>query len=75
MNIATTNRNPGIVPPWLTAEPKNPGIVPPWLELPVHILPVDVSAPVATAGGETQFVRESTALSPNTLVDALRAHR
>ncbi len=43
----TANRNPGIVPPWLTkpAQPKNPGIVPPWLLEPITILPVeDVAA-------------------------------
>ncbi len=36
------NRNPGIVPPWLTKpQPKNPGIVPPWLLEPITILPIE----------------------------------
>lgn len=80
----TTNRNPGIVPPWLTPTPaKNPGIVPPWLQTPIHILPVEepitilpIDAPefhILPVDGETQFVSESTIVSPNSLIDALRA--
>ena len=67
---ATGDRNPGIVPPWLTnPKPKNPGVVPPWLINPIHILPVDM--PPMRPAGETQFVPATTD-SP-TLVDALRA--
>lgn len=80
MITATTtapNRNPGIVPPWLTGPTpaKNPGIVPPWLQTPVHILPVD-EEPVITilpVGGATQFVSEPAFVSPTSLADALRA--
>lgn len=72
----TTNRNPGIVPPWLTKdEPaKNPGIVPPWLLEPIHILPIDEQGPaVRSLGGDTQFVSESVDASPASLADVLRS--
>ena len=68
------NRNPGIVPPWLTQPmPKNPGIVPPWLLNPITILPIDEpeeyhSLPVS---GDTEFVPQSTDASPASLLDAL----
>ena len=59
-------RNPGIVPPWLLpAVNKNPGTVPPWFSTPTKILPVE--------NGETQFVHQSTDISPMTFVDVLRA--
>ena len=76
------NRNPGIVPPWLTKpEPKNPGIVPPWLlepitilpiEEPVTILPVDVPEFHILPVDETQFVPVSADASPASLADVLR---
>ncbi len=78
------NRNPGIVPPWLTKpQAKNPGIVPPWLLEPITILPVEdepvtilpVDEPefhILPVGGETQFVRQSVDASPASLIDALR---
>lgn len=71
----TTNRNPGIVPPWLTQpRPKNPGIVPPWLQQPVHILPVDEAEEfhILPVNGDTQFVSEAADVSPTSLADALR---
>lgn len=79
----TTNRNPGIVPPWLT-EPraKNPGIVPPWLQTPIRTLPIEEPITILPVdeqefhilpvGGETQFVSESAAVSPTSLADVLR---
>ena len=73
---ATSNRNPGIVPPWLSQpQPaKNPGIVPPWLQTPVHILPVDDAEEfhILPVSGETQFVSEAAIVSPTSLADALR---
>ena len=74
-SIAASNRNPGIVPPWLTPErSKNPGIVPPWLAEPIHILPVDDEPEftIQPVGGDTQFVPESVDASPACLADALR---
>lgn len=81
----TTNRNPGIVPPWLTkptVPSRNPGIVPPWLQTPIRILPIEepitilpVDEPefsILPVGGETQFVSESAAVSPTSLADVLR---
>lgn len=60
-----TPRNPGIVPPWLLPTVnKNPGTVPPWFQG-AKILPVE--------DGETQFVHQSTDISPMTFVDVLRA--
>jgi len=57
--------NTGIVPPWMiTVAAKNPGTVPPWFG--------SSTSPLGVAGGETQFVTTSTAISPMTLVDALR---
>jgi hypothetical protein len=73
---AATNRNPGIVPPWLTkdGQPKNPGIVPPWLLNPIHILPVDEQDhQVRSVGGDTQFVSELVDASPASLADTLRS--
>ena len=72
---AATNRNPGIVPPWLTPAPtKNPGIVPPWLQTPIRILPVDEPEfHILPVGGETQFVSDPAAVSPTSLADALRS--
>lgn len=79
-----TNKNPGIVPPWLTPRPpaKNPGIVPPWLQQPIRILPIDepitilpVDEPefhILPVDGETQFVSTPAAVSPTSLADALR---
>ena len=77
------NRNPGIVPPWLTKpQAKNPGIVPPWLLEPITILPVEepvtilpVDAPefhILPVDGETQFVPQSADASPASLADVLR---
>ncbi|MCW2974682.1 MAG: hypothetical protein JWN72_2955 [Thermoleophilia bacterium] len=59
-------KNPGIVPPWLQPVQKatNPGTVPPWLETQI--------SPLGVAGGETQFVPQSTTISPMSFVDALR---
>ncbi|MEO6867158.1 MAG: hypothetical protein ABI200_03980 [Gaiellales bacterium] len=86
-NIASTNRNPGIVPPWLsTPSPaRNPGIVPPHLQFPIKILPIELPEqeyhilPIAEEiytilpfDGETQFVSESVDASPASLADALR---
>jgi hypothetical protein len=73
-SIETTNRNPGIVPPWLTKpQAKNPGIVPPWLLEPITILPVDEPEfHILPVDGETQFVSESVDASPASLADALR---
>ena len=70
----TTNRNPGIVPPWLSQpRPKNPGIVPPWLQQPIRILPVDEPEfTILPVDGETQFVPEPANVSPTSLADALR---
>jgi hypothetical protein len=71
-----TDRNPGIVPPWLTrpavAGDRNPGIVPPWLtedpDTP-RILPVNGG----NATIETSFVREPATSSPTlTLIAALQ---
>lgn len=82
---ATSNRNPGIVPPWLNQpQGKNPGIVPPWLQSPITILPIedpitilpideDPEFTILPVDGDTQFVRESIDLSPTSLIDALRA--
>lgn len=72
---ATANRNPGIVPPWLSKpEPRNPGIVPPWLLEPITILPVDEPEfHILPVDGETQFVAQSVDASPASLIDALRA--
>lgn len=69
------NRNPGIVPPWLTQpEPRNPGIVPPWLLEPITILPIDEEQEfhILPVDGETQFVPESVDASPASLADVLR---
>jgi hypothetical protein len=68
------NRNPGIVPPWLTSpEPRNPGIVPPWLREPFTILPVnEPEFHILPVGGDTKFVSESLDASPASFVDALR---
>jgi hypothetical protein len=67
------NRNPGIVPPWLTKpQPKNPGIVPPWLLEPITILPVDVPEFHILPVDETQFVPVSADASPASLADVLR---
>jgi hypothetical protein len=76
--ISTTdapNRNPGIVPPWLTKpEPRNPGIVPPWLLEPITILPVDEPEfHILPVGGDTTFVTESLDASPASFVDVLRS--
>jgi hypothetical protein len=69
----TTNRNPGIVPPWLSQpRPKNPGIVPPWLQTPIRILPVEDEVHILPVDGETQFVSEAAFVSPTSLADALR---
>lgn len=72
---AAADRNPGIVPPWLTPErAKNPGIVPPWLLDPITILPVDGEPEftILPVGGDTQFVPEPVDASPASLADALR---
>lgn len=68
------NRNPGIVPPWLTRpEPRNPGIVPPWLLQPITILPIDEPEfHILPVDGDTQFVPQSVGASPASLIDALR---
>lgn len=77
------NRNPGIVPPWLTTpQAKNAGIVPPWLLEPITILPVEepvailpVSEPefhILPVDGDTQFVPVSADASPASLADVLR---
>lgn len=68
------NRNPGIVPPWLTKpEPRNPGIVPPWLLNPITILPVDEPEfHTLPFDEDTQFVTLSADASPASLADALR---
>ena len=69
------NRNPGIVPPWLTKpQPKNPGIVPPWLLEPITILPVaeDEDVHILPVDGETQFVSTPVDASPASLADVLR---
>ena len=74
-SIETTNRNPGIVPPWLSEQgSKNPGIVPPWLLEPIHTLPVDDEPEfhILPVGGDTQFVSESVDVSPTSLADAIR---
>ncbi|MCB0880565.1 MAG: hypothetical protein KDC46_16475 [Thermoleophilia bacterium] len=73
-NTTLPNRNPGIVPPWLTPErSKNPGIVPPWLLETVHILPVDEGETTfSPVNGETQFVPQSIDASPASMIDALR---
>lgn len=76
VSATTTDRNPGIVPPWLTGPAtdadRNPGIVPPWLigdEDTPKILPVD--SPNATV--QTTFVREPAGASPQiALADAVR---
>lgn len=73
--IHTADRNPGIVPPWLStpAPAKNPGIVPPWLQQPITILPVDEPEfTILPVDGETQFVSEPADVSPMSLGDALR---
>ena len=48
-----TDRNPGIVPPWLQHPNRNPGIVPPWLQGrpvgPTH--PVGDDVPRILGGG------------------------
>ena len=78
MNITNineaANRNPGIVPPWLSKpQPRNPGIVPPWLEDPITILPIDEQEfHVLPISGTTKFVHESVDVSPTSLIDALR---
>lgn len=75
---SSPNRNPGIVPPWLSkTEPRNPGIVPPWLQNSVHILPIEEATPIhilpVEMDGETQFVSDTSSISPMTLLDALRS--
>jgi hypothetical protein len=69
------NRNPGIVPPWLTKPApatKNPGIVPPWLQSQIRILPVEDEVHILPVDGETQFVSTPASFSPTSLADVLR---
>jgi len=72
-SLTTTDRTPGIVPPWLSTPADvdtNPGIVPPWLtggDIP-RILPVDSP----NAAVQTTFVPESVSFSPPSLIEALR---
>lgn len=66
-SIDISAKNPGVVPPWLLSQQiiaTNTGTVPPWFG--------QISL-AGAAGGETQFVPQSTIISPMTLVDALRS--
>lgn len=57
-----------------TSSNRNPGIVPPWLLDPIRILPIDEQGPAArTFGGDTQFVAESVDASPASFADILRS--
>lgn len=80
---SAADRNPGIVPPWLSGPGtgRNPGIVPPWLQRPITILPIEEPITILPVDepefeilpvDETQFVSESAVVSPTSLADILR---